>query len=407
MGKVRFRRKKGVTARREEAPAYGAWYLDYTDAAGKRQQPKCPARTRTEAQQHLLEVEAQVWRQRQGLELGAARPITFGDAAKEYRETIRHLVSYRQADIQLRVYLEPAFGKLLLTDISPADVDAFISRLRTTGGPAGAGLAPGTLRLLQIRLSAVYTWAKRKRLFKGDPPTREASRVKVPKRMPRSLTPEQLEKLMDAAGQWWLLYLTDIYAGPRKGELLALRWEDIDFEKNLLHVARSYDRDTTKGGNDRTIPLHPHLRAALLKARETSTSPFVFPNPKGGMRTRNFDASTPFKRALVRAGLVRAWRVSCACGYAAELPARRAVQCPTCSTALLPAAMPLELTFRHLRSTFASMLGDLRVAQEALGHSEPSTTAKHYVGVNMEQLRRRVEALPDLDAPASPVRRPT
>jgi integrase len=55
-----------------------------------------------------------------------------------------------------------------------------------------------------------------------------------------------------------------IYAGPRRGELLKLRWADVDFDLNTINFKQ------TKTNRDRAVPMEPIVRAALLSLRETS-----------------------------------------------------------------------------------------------------------------------------------------
>ena len=53
-----------------------------------------------------------------------------------------------------------------------------------------------------------------------------------------------------------------LFSGMRKGEVMGLRWGDIDFKRNLITIRRSYD-GPTKNGKTRLIPLHPRLQSEL------------------------------------------------------------------------------------------------------------------------------------------------
>src|SRR5678815_1583111 len=65
-----------------------------------------------------------------------------------------------------------------------------------------------------------------------------------------------------------------IYAGPRRGELLKLRWSNVDFDLNTITFKE------TKTNKDRSVPMEPIVRAALLSLRETSgDAEYVFVNP--------------------------------------------------------------------------------------------------------------------------------
>jgi len=140
------------------------------------------------------------------------------------------------------------------------------------------------------------------------------------------------------------------YAGLRLGELLALRWEDLDWGGSVLTVARAMsagEESSTKSGRVRRVPLADQAAAALerLSQRENFTEPddLVFPNVIG----RTLDGSAlrrRFKRARDAVGL-------------------------------------RPLRWHDLRHTFGSLLVaggvDLVSVQDALGHSQLSTTSRY------------------------------
>jgi integrase len=140
------------------------------------------------------------------------------------------------------------------------------------------------------------------------------------------------------------------YAGLRQGELLALRWRDVDFAGSALTVARAMSagiESTTKSGRVRRVPLADQAAAALdrLSRREHFTAPgeLVFCNVLG----RPLDGSAlrrRYRRAQVASevGLLR---------------------------------------FHDLRHTFGSLLAargvDVVTIQKAMGHSALSTTSRY------------------------------
>jgi integrase len=78
--------------------------------------------------------------------------------------------------------------------------------------------------------------------------------------------------------RWRPLLATAIYTGLRKGELCALRKQDVDFEAHTVVVRRSWHRDTTKDGHARAVPIVPDLENWLRSALETSPSELMFPH---------------------------------------------------------------------------------------------------------------------------------
>jgi integrase len=118
---------------------------------------------------------------------------------------------------------------------------------------------------------------------------------------------------------WQPMFATAIYAGLRKGELIGLRKTDVDLSLRLLTVARSYNRDTTKGGHADRIPIAAELVPYLERAISASSSELVFPAPNGSMMREGVDLVGVLRRALGRAGIVTGWRHVCrrkGCGHA-------------------------------------------------------------------------------------------
>ncbi|MCB0272641.1 MAG: site-specific integrase [Bdellovibrionales bacterium] len=100
-------------------------------------------------------------------------------------------------------------------------------------------------------------------------------------------------------------YSTAIFTGMRAGEIAGLRWNDIDLNKRLIRVQRSYD-GPTKSGKERVIPILDSLLPVLKHWRLKNPLQVVFPNSVGNMRQpsdRIFQEV--FQRCLKKAGLNR------------------------------------------------------------------------------------------------------
>lgn len=97
--------------------------------------------------------------------------------------------------------------------------------------------------------------------------------------------------------------------GARKGEVAGLKWCDIDLERRLVTICRSYGRRGTKSGEDRVAPMGPSLIADLKAWR--ARSPFskdhdpVFPDEDGEHRRENFGWSETIKRIALGAKVAR------------------------------------------------------------------------------------------------------
>ena len=79
-----------------------------------------------------------------------------------------------------------------------------------------------------------------------------------------------------------------IYAGPRRGELLKLRWSDVDFALNTINFKQ------TKTNKDRSVPMEPIVRDVLSELHESASgSEYVFVNPDTGTRYTEVKRSSP------------------------------------------------------------------------------------------------------------------
>lgn len=356
MARVYWRPKKGTTSKKKLAPDNGTWWLDFTDATGKRRQERSAAATQTEAEALLREVAMRQDRLRKGLEVDAG-PVTFEKAARGYIETQKHLSSWKDLKVDLEKHVLPHLGRYLLAEVTPALVDSTLQAERAKG------IAEGSLRRLRVRMGAVYRWATQKaRLYSGPNPVPASTSVRVPEKAPRYFSMEQLEALLAHAGEWRLLIAFTALTGMRKGEVAGLLWEDVDLETGVAHVRRSYGKATTKSRRERVVPLPPALLAELKKAKLASREAHVFPAPQGGGYSGKWHVKG-FDTAMRKAGLTK--------------------------TGLL---------FKHLRSTYATHLvaatGDIRLAQVLLGHSSPQVTAKAYAHAHLDYLRKGVAAHP-------------
>ncbi|MFA4901745.1 MAG: site-specific integrase [Desulfobaccales bacterium] len=175
------------------------------------------------------------------------------------------------------------------------------------------------------------------------------------------LSPEQLADLLSAINadpdiQAGNLMKMALVTGMRRGELLKLQWQHIDFDKGFIHII------DPKGGKDQTIPLNQSARDILENHPKVNDSPFVFPGRGGGQRV---EMRRPIDRIRKAAGLPADFR-------------------------------PLH----GLRHTFASMLAssgevDLYTLQKLLTHKTSAMTQR-YAHLRDEGLRRASDLAGDM-----------
>jgi integrase len=200
-------------------------------------------------------------------------------------------------------HLGPALGAKRLDEIGPRDVEAY-KKLKLDAGRAAKSIN-NDLTILRKTLAIAREWG----IIEHLPGIRW---MKVPKPKFDFLTFDEAERLVKAAdGDWPTTILVALRTGLRVGELLALRWDDVDLVAGRLMVRRSDWRGHVgppKNGKTREVPLSPEAVAALRRHRHLRGD-LVFSFESGRALTEN-ELRRPLYRACKRAGLRRiGWHV--------------------------------------------------------------------------------------------------
>jgi integrase len=240
----------------------------------------------------------------------------------------------------LRTHLLPSFGELYLDQITTEHVDKY-----KTGKMKY--LSPQTVRNQMTLLISMLNAAVDMKWLRYVP---RIKKPKVPERIFRYLcTEEEIKKLLIAAREEdpgvMEVYAAAIYTGMRAGELCGIQWSDIDLDRRLITVQRSYEK-STKTDKIRHIPILDPLLPILREWRLKCHSPlWVFPSQTGTMNIKSGRILQDiFHRCIQRAHL----------SY---------------------------ITFHDLRHTFASHWvmrgGDIFRLQKILGHSDINMTMRY------------------------------
>jgi integrase len=200
----------------------------------------------------------------------------------------------RTYEIALRMHILPLLGRLRLSDLRRADVQYVVEQLNASGRD------PSTTRnaLMPLRLIC------RRALVRQDIAVNPMTGLELPavrgRRTPevsREAVAQMIEALPELDRALWTLAFL---AGPRLGELQALRWEDVDLDNGRLRIERSWDRvagpvsPKSHAGN-RFIPLPTIARRRLIEHRLRSgrTDGLVF----GRDGVRPFEPTSALTRA--------------------------------------------------------------------------------------------------------------
>ncbi len=173
---------------------------------------------------------------------------------------------------QVRLHLVPAFGHIPLAKITPEQVQRFVN------AKSAEGLAPRMVRHLRSTLRAALNQAVEWELIARNPAARAIRLPALGDREVNALTPEQARQVLVAAGmgqdekhRLYALWVTTMFLGLRQGEVLALRWQSVDWDAGTLRVDRSLQRidghlqlvPTKTAYSVRTLTMPPTVAAAL------------------------------------------------------------------------------------------------------------------------------------------------
>jgi len=226
---------------------------------------------------------AREWRQdsqvalRRGT-MRAPTPTTVTEAARQWMAAaqagvIRTRSGETYKPSALRTYqhaldskLLPRLGYARLSTVTRNDIQDLIDHL------TAQGLSPSTVHNAVLPLRAIYRRAVL-RCEVAVNPTHNLQLPTVRTTRDRVARPEEARDLIHALPSAdRALWATALYSGLRRGELLALRWEDVDLDGNLIHVARGWDRkagpiEPKSRSGKRTVPIPQLLRSQLLGHR--------------------------------------------------------------------------------------------------------------------------------------------
>lgn len=286
---------------------------------------------------------------------------------KVHKNNIRPRSHERYEEI-VRLHLVPTLGKVKLDKLTPQHLDVlYTSKLES-------GLSTTTVAAIHNFLHTALDGAVRREMLSRNVCDLVSPPRKVHKEM-KPLNSEQVQRFLDVAKGHLheALFVLALATGMRRGELLGLKWQDIDFEQGVLHVRRTLSRVPTKmveelgasyieaetktNRSRRSILLADFAIEALKQHRERQLlakqkagdlwqeHDYVFCSPIGTYLSPGHNALVQLKKLLEKAGLP-------------------------------------DIRFHDLRHSAATMLLEKevhpKIVQEILGHSDIAMTMNTY-----------------------------
>jgi integrase len=263
------------------------WYVRWRDRGGQHRLRLGPAWTakgppdpgyfrEREARAALAAIITDV---RRGASAQARTGLTFASLAEEWFEhgqlerdwSHNTIADYRSV---LNAHLLPAFGELRVESIAPPRVEQWRNALVRE-----YGLSRRNANKIHAVLHAVLERAVEHHSLQ-DNPARHVRKLRESYDAARFefYTPDEVRRLAEAASseQDGALYLTAGFTGLRRGELVALRWGEVDFANHVIRVVEGYSRSRRgrpKSRRSRSVPMVADVAKVLieLKGRERFT----------------------------------------------------------------------------------------------------------------------------------------
>jgi integrase len=369
-----------------------SYVIRVTDPATGKSKPKWAGGFPTEQEAKAARDEARV-KSRRGEYVERSR-VTVGEYLirwlADHAATVKPktMSGYRE---DLNRYVIPRIGGMALQSLRPATITKLYRDLVESGGRSGGPLAVSTVRHVHRSLrKALNDAVNVDRLIPSNP----CALAKLPRVRPSEpgqvWTPEQLRVFLKSVRSHRLhaFFHLAAYTGARRGELLALRWSQVDLDGRSITLRTSTDiidgdrfEDTPKGGNSRTIGID-HRTVAVLRehkarqATERLTLGEAWHDAGGFVFTRESGHEIyPDTPSNLMTKLIRRHNdpvIPGSRGRPREVLPRAAVQ--------LPGARLHDL--RHLHATTLLLAGEpVHVVAHRLGHSDPAITLRVYAHV--------------------------
>lgn len=319
----------------------GNWYIDYS-AHGKRYR-ECIGVDKKVAQQTLHKRLTEIAEDR-FLDKRITTTLTFKEFTDLYMDLYSkpNKRSWKTCD-QVRIKsLNPVFGKYRLDMISPEQVEDYKKHRLTEVSPATVNRE---LTCMKHLYNKANEWEKT-----DKNPTKLVRKLRENNSRLRYLTEEEITRLVgNATGYMRTLLIVALNTGMRKGEMLNLKWHDVDLALGVIYLLR------TKNGERRDVPMNTTVVNALREHPKHPSSDYVFCGTNGF--PLNIDK--PYKNLLKQSDIA-------------------------------------DFRFHDLRHTFASRLAmkgiDLNMIRELLGHKSINMTLR-YSHLSPSHKQKAVEIL--------------
>ncbi len=359
----------------------GRWEGRYTagrNTQGKPVYKNVLGRTQAEVKEKL----AKAIEESKGLDVAKSGQYTVGQWMDVWFENYAKIKVRPSSHATYKGYIEnhikPYIGSIPLDKLTTLQAQELYKKLLNSGRvdrkesqKKPKGLSVKTVRNIHQVLSSAMDFAKSQKLIVMNP-TEACALPKLEHREMKTLTADKLSAFLQEAkrsGVYEMYYL-ELATGLRRGELLGLKWEDVDLESGVLHIRRQIARINgevveaplkTKNSY-RTLSIGTDAVEILRGQKAQAVSDYVFPSPAGGPISPD-SVLNMLHRVLKRAGLPK-------------------------------------VRFHDLRHTFATLAlqngVDVKTVSGMLGHYSAGFTLDTYAHVTTQAQREAAKTMSSL-----------
>ena len=289
--------------------------------------------------------------------------------------------TYQSYEQQIRVRILPALGHILLRDLEPYHLQQFYNTLATR-------CAPRTVRYTHAVLRSALGLAEKHQQIPRNP-TLLCTLPRDPRKDWPTLSPQQVRDTLFPLLRTERLhaaFIVAVFTGLRRGELLGLRWQDVDMQAMTLQVRQSASRLRVEG--------QAHKTAVVMQVPKTPQSRRTIPLPALCVQAlRSHKARQAEERLLLGSAYTDLDLVFC---RPDGTPLDPKWMNRTLARLLARAGLP-RMRFHDLRHTFATLLMQLgespKTVSQLLGHAGVQITLDWYTHPSQTVEERAIDRL--------------
>ena len=217
---------------------------------------------------------------------------TVTEVWSQYLEYAKHHKrSWKDDDNRFKQHVRPILGDIPMAEVKPLHIQRVLDTMRGKRTRFGTPYKPATILQVFAKMKRLFNWAIKMQIHEGLNPCYAIDPPRFDNRVTNPLSVEDVAKLKKTLDDWTegsgpgvgrsirpvLVIRFALYSGKRLGEILDLKWSDVDLESGLV----TFQGVNTKNGRTSTVPVNQTCLEVLKQAKSIRKGAYVFPNSKG------------------------------------------------------------------------------------------------------------------------------